>query len=328
MINRKRGLSIAIKILVSTGLLALLLVFRTSPAEIWSEIRGADPFWLSLSFSLHALGLLISAVRWRILITAQGDHAPLGFLIRSYLVGTFFNTLLPSRIGGDVVRIWDGSRISRTLVRSSAIILVERLTGIVMLLAFALGASLFRLDMARRTPVIWASLFLGAAGLATILLPLLPVTEKLLAGIPKTGRPGRAAGKLLELRQTILAYRDRRDALVRALFWAGLLQVNVILHFFLIGKALHLPIAFLDYFIFIPIVLLVQLIPVTINGLGLREGAYTEIFSLYGISAGAALSFSLIDVAFMLLVGLVGGVVYITRRRFSPPKELKPPDDA
>jgi len=325
MTNRRRGLSIAIKVLVSAGLLALLLLFRTSPAEIWREVRAANPVWLAVSFSLHALGLLISAIRWRILIAAQGDRAPMGYLIRSYLVGTFFNTLLPSRIGGDVVRIWDGSRLSRTLVRSSAIVLVERLTGIIVLLGFALGASLIRLDMARRTPVIWASLFLGLAGLAAVLTLFLPLTERFLRKIPRTGWAGSAAGKIIELRTTILAYRDRRDALAKAFFWALLLQINVVLHFILIGKALGISIAPLDYFIFIPIVLLIQLIPITINGLGLREGAYTEIFSFYGISAGAALSFSLIDLAFMLLVGLAGGAVYIARRRPGPTGKTEPP---
>ena len=325
MTNRRRGLSITIKVLVSAGLLALLLLFRTSPAEIWRELRAANPAWLAVSFSLHALGLLISAIRWRILISAQGDRAPMGYLIRSYLVGTFFNTLLPSRIGGDVVRIWDGSRLSRTLARSSAIVLVERLTGIIVLLGFALGASLARLDMARRIPVIRVSLFLGLAGLAAVLMLFLPLTGRLLRKIPRTGWAGSAAEKIIELRTTILAYRDRRDALAKAFFWALLLQINVVLHFILIGKALGISIATLDYFIFIPIVLLIQLIPITINGLGLREGAYTEIFSFYGISAGAALSFSLIDLAFMLLIGLAGGAVYIARRRPGPAGKTEPP---
>jgi len=70
----------------------------------------------------------------------------------------------------------------------------------------------------------------------------------------------------------------------------------------------------LDYFIFIPIVHLILLIPFTINGLGLREGTYMEIFKYYGISSAAAVSFSWIDLAFMLVVGIAGGIIYIFRK--------------
>jgi uncharacterized membrane protein YbhN (UPF0104 family) len=94
-----------------------------------------------------------------------------------------------------------------------------------------------------------------------------------------------------------------------------LLQLNVILYYFLIGLALHLNIQFIDYFIFIPIVLVIQIIPITINGLGLREGSYIEIFKFYGISPQAAVSFSLVDVGFNLVLGLIGGIIYVSRKK-------------
>lgn len=308
-------ISFLLKLFVSVSLLALLLIFRTSLSDIAAVLAEADPIWLAVSFSLHLLGLFISAVRWKILIMAQGDDVPLSFLAKSYLVGTFFNNFLPSRIGGDVVRIWDGSRYSRTVLKSSAIVLVERLTGILVLFVFASGAALIRLDMARTIPVIWVSLLLGLSGLSFILVFFTPLTEKILAFIPGRGPIIKIKQKISEFRAIIIFYKQRKTALMQAFFWAFCLQVNVILHFFLIGKALGLKIHLVDYFIFIPIVLLIQLIPITINGLGLREGAYIEIFQFYGITAGAAFAFALVDVAFMLLIGIIGGIIYVTRHR-------------
>lgn len=315
MKKRFNRLSFILKLLVSTALLALLLIFKTSFSAIAEVLKEADPFWLSVAFSLHLLGLMISAVRWKILIQAQGDDVPFGFLVKSYLVGTFFNNFLPSRIGGDVVRIWDGSRYSRTVLKSSAIVLVERLTGVVILFVFAAAAALLRLDMARTIPVIWISLLLGLSGLFLFFIFFTPLTEKILALIPNRGFIVKIKQKIFEFRAVIIFYKQRTIALVQAFFWAFCLQVNVILHFFLIGKALNLEIRLVDYFIFIPIVLLIQLIPITINGLGLREGAYIEIFQFYGIAAGAAFAFSLVDVAFMLLVGIIGGIIYVTRKK-------------
>jgi uncharacterized protein (TIRG00374 family) len=323
MAKRKNTLLLLLKLAVSLSILAIILTTQTSLREIGGVLRSVNPYWLVLAFSLHAVGLFASAFRWQILARAQGDEVPLGFLAKSYLVAQFFNNFLPTRFGGDIVRIWDGSRYSRSLVKSSAIVMVDRFSGVIVLFLMAVVASLFRLDMARQTPVIWVSLLLGLVGLALVAVFFLPVFARLFASLRLKGFLDRLRGKILLFRETILHYRTQKRAFLRATFWAVLLQLNVIVYYFLIGQALHLKIHFIDYFIFIPIVLVIQIIPITINGLGLREGSYIEIFKFYGISARAAVSFSLVDVAFNLVLGLVGGIIYVARRK--PP--LNPPVD-
>jgi hypothetical protein len=304
----------SLKLMVSLSILTLILIFKTSLKDVFDVLKNVNVFWLMVSFSLHGLGLLISAIRWQILVKAQGDRVPLSFLVKSYLVGNFFNTILPSRIGGDVVRIWDGSRYSKTVLKSSAIILVERLTGIIVLLLFAFVSAIFRLDMAQKIPVIWVSLVIGFSGLAVIFFFFTPFIEKIINKIPSKGFFKKIIQKVIEFRSTIIFYKTKKTALFKAFVWAFLLQANVILHFFLIGKALHLNIKFIDYLVFIPIVMIIQLIPITINGLGLREGAYIEIFEFYGIAPESAFSFALIDVAFMLIIGVIGAIIYVTRK--------------
>lgn len=315
MPKRKDLLIFALKFIFSFSIIAYLLIEIVPIKEILGVIEEADIFWLLLSFSLHSLGLLISAYRWQILIQAQGDHVPLGFLAKSYLVGTFFNNFLPTRFGGDIVRIWDGSRYSRSILKSSAIVLVERFTGIIILLAFAFAASLFRLDMAQKIPIIWISLVVGLLGLLLLISFFMPFAERFLGKIPDKGFLKKVKGKVFQFRNVVLVYKEKKRAFFKAIFWAFLLQLNVILHYFLVGKALHLNISFVDYFIFIPIILIILTIPVTIGGLGLREGVYIEIFKFYGIPAAAAFSFPLIaDVAFGLIIGIVGGIIYAIRK--------------
>ena len=304
-----------LKIVFSFSLIVLIVLKKASLRDIGDSLKEASLWWICLSFSLHSFGLLISAIRWQILIKAQGDQATLGYLAKSYLVGNFFNLSLPTRFGGDVVRVWDGSKSSKSLLKSTAIVLVERLTGIIVLLCFALGVSLFRLDMARELPVIWISLAVGLLGLAAILSFFLPFSARLIGLLPEKGTIGRIKHKVIEFREVVLVYRDKKTALFKALFWALLLQVNVILHYYFVGKALSLNIPFFDYFIFIPIVLLILTIPVTINGLGLREFLYISVFALYGIASSGAVSFSFIaDIAFALIIGIVGGIIYAFRR--------------
>jgi len=314
MPDRKKTYLFILKLVFSLSIIVYLLTRKAPIPKIIQDLSGVDLFWLVVAFSLHAFGLFASAYRWQILAQAQGDEVPLGYLAKSYLVGTFFNNFLPSRFGGDIVRIWDGSRYSRSLVKSSAIVLVERLTGIIVLFIFALVMSLFRLNMALRIPVIRISLLLGLLGLTTIAAFFLPVTKHLLIKLPEGGIAGKTKHKIIAFRDTILAYRAQKGPFLKATFWAFLLQLNVIVYYFLIGKSLHLNIVFTDYFIFIPLVLLIQAIPISINGLGLREGSYMEIFRYYGIPAHAAFAFSIVDVAFVLILGIAGGIIYITRK--------------
>ena len=310
---RRRLLTTLFKLVFSATILALLLIFKTPVRDIVRVLGTLQLPWLALAFSLHAVGYFVSAYRWQILAGALGDKIPLGFLIRSYLVGTFFNNFLPTSFGGDVVRIRDCSRYS-SLVKSSAIVVVERVTGIIVLFLFALIASFSRLDMARDIPVVWISLVLGLAGLSLAVLFLLPVTEDLILRLPekKLLRPLKKTA--LSFRETVLLYKDKKGAFLKAFAWAIILQANVVLYFFLIGRAFRLGIGFLDYFIFVPILLLVQTIPVTINGLGLREGSAIEIFKYYAIPSATAFSFSLIDVGFRLILGVIGGAIYVSRK--------------
>lgn len=305
-----------LKFIFSFSIIAYLLIKIVPINDFLKVLKGANVLWLLLSFSLHSLGLLISAYRWQILIQAQGDRVPLGFLAKSYLVGTFFNNFLPTRFGGDIVRIWDGSRYSRSVLKSSAIVLVERFTGIIVLLLFAFVASLSRLEMAKKIPIIWVSLLVGLLGLLFVLSFFMPFAKRILSKIPDKGYLKKIKAKVFEFRDVVLVYKEKKREFLKALFWAFLLQVNVILHYFLVGKALHLNISFIDYFIFIPIILIILIIPVTISGLGLREGIYIEIFKFYLIPAALAFSFPLIaDVAFGLIIGIIGGIIYVLRRK-------------
>ncbi len=314
MAGRNRLPMLLLRLVLSLSILAFILIRQTSLGEIGEVLRTVDWRWLALAFSLHAFGLFSSAYRWRILARAQGDDIPLGFLAKSYLVGQFFNNFLPTNFGGDIVRIWDGSRYSKSLVKSSAIVLVERFTGISVLFLMAVVGSLFRLEMAREIPVILAALLLGLLGFAGTAVFFTGFAARLLASLPLRGFPDKLRNKTLLFRETILHYKTQKGPFAWATFWAFLLQLNVVVYYYLIGRALHLNIQFIDYFVFIPLVLIILTIPITISGLGLREESYIEIFRFYGISAQAAVSFSLIGVAFNLIIGIVGGIIYVTRR--------------
>ncbi|MCP2605153.1 flippase-like domain-containing protein [Candidatus Aminicenantes bacterium AH-873-B07] len=310
----KRTLSTLFKFIVSAVIILYILIYRVSLREIFETLSSVSLFWLILSFSLHSFGLLISAWRWQVLMNAQEIEVPFRFLTQSYLVGAFFNQFLPTRFGGDMVRIYNGSRYTDSLLKSSAIILTERANGILILLLFAFLASIFRLELTEENPVIWISLLIGFSGMAFLLFLLSPFITKLINKIKGKGFLRKIKEKIIFFRDSILIYKKRKKELMEVTFLSILLQINVIVHYYFIGRALKIDIPFLDYFIIMPVVLLLISIPITISGWGVREGALIGIFQFYSYSPDFAVSFSLIDVAFNLIIGIIGGIVYWLRK--------------
>jgi uncharacterized protein (TIRG00374 family) len=297
-------------------MLYLVLVIAR-PREILVVIGAASLPLLLLAFALHAFGFLFSAKRWKLILDQQGADFSQRQLLRSLLVGSFFNLFLPTRFGGDVVRVSDTRRIESGVTGSLAVVVYERMSGIVALLAFALLSSLIKIRFVREMPLLYVSLLVSLSGIFLLFLAWKKVPRGFLAGLP-CRRPWlrRLLDKLDAFHGIILDFIRHRSLSRRVFFWAMLLQFNVVLHYFLIGQALGLQrIPLLDYFFAIPIMLFVLSFPVSINGLGVRDLFLVKLFTYYGYPAQFALAFSLLDLAFNVVLGIIGGLVYIFRKK-------------
>ena len=122
--------------------------------------------------------------------------------------------------------------------------------------------------------------------------------------------------KLNLVHAVIHDFLSRKHLLKRVMLWAILLQFNVVFHYYFIGRSLKATaIPFLDYFFIIPILLFILSIPVSINGIGIRDFVLIRFFQYYGYDASYAIGFSLLDVLFTLLLGILGGLIYILRKK-------------
>ena len=108
-------------------------------------------------------------------------------------------------------------------------------------------------------------------------------------------------------------FSGRRDLLVRAFGLSLLLQLNVIVHFIIVSRALGIDIPVLAMFTVIPLSIFVTMLPVSINGIGLREGVFVFFFSTYGIDAVEAIAFAWIALGFVMLQGVIGGILFAAR---------------
>lgn len=304
-----------LKLLVSAGLLAFFL----SRVEIDDFIRTFKSVSLSLlaaALAIYILSQGISAVRWLALARPLGIRTPLIDMARYYLIGMFFNLFAPSTVGGDVSRIYylvrDEEAAAKgravTTVHAAMSVLMDRAIGMVVLVWIgAAGLVLFPEygvpAAVRQVTLLFAfALLLGAL--------LTPVLRRLL---PEDGHP-----LAVKLRLAFRSYRLHPGALAVAILLS--LVVHLIqagLHV-VMGRALGIDLPFSFCLIVYPLVGTFAAIPISVSGLGLREGGYIFLLAAIGVGKEAGIAFGLLLFLIVALSSLLGGVVFLLHKGAKP----------
>lgn len=312
----KRRLLFGIKLVVSAVLLAWILR-RADPSEVLSAATEVSIPLLLVAYVFNFVGVLITSARWRGLLAAQDVEAPPGFLLKSVLVGMFFNNFLPSTVGGDAMRAYDSYRFAKR-GRAATSVVVDRLLGLLVLTLFVLVSFPFAPEISDQVPglglwiVAGASILIGVAW-SVFFTQLYDVLGRMLGKLP--AGLGRVAGKVLG---SFATYRGKRAALARAFGWSLLLQANVVIHYIFIARALGLGVPAHHFFLIVPLALYIMMVPVTVNGIGLRETVFALFFAAYGIGNATAVAYAWFAYLGTVMLGLTGGVVYALRR-VNPP---------
>ena len=294
-----------LKIGISVGLLTWVLP-RIGLAEIWHEIQAVHLGWLGSAFALCVLGTAIRAYRWQALLVGLGLRVPIGRLIKLYFVGTFFNTFLPSGFGGDVVRVIELAQDSRRAHEATGTVLVDRLTGILVLLAMALLALPFSLNLI--SPALAAGIAVLAMGglVGGWLLFQQQLLGRIIGFIP-TGLPFGIRSQVEKLYAAICG--PGAKAIRQALGISLAFNVLLIFSNYSIALSVGVDVSLGYFFLFVPPTSLALMVP-TVGGLGAREWAYTELWPQVGVSAAEAGAMSLLNYAVNAATGVIGGVIY------------------
>ena len=154
----------ATKVVVSAGLLYWVLS-RSNLGEVLAAAGSAHVGLLLFAYSLHLVGLYLSATRWKGLLRAQSIEASTVFLMKSFLVGSFFNQFLPSTVGGDASRAYDSYRLGNKKASAMTSVVVDRLLGLLALMTFAVMALPFSHQITNRIPLLPLWVGVGAAGI-------------------------------------------------------------------------------------------------------------------------------------------------------------------
>ncbi|MFQ5688800.1 MAG: lysylphosphatidylglycerol synthase transmembrane domain-containing protein [Gemmatimonadota bacterium] len=309
----RRALLATAKALISAALIYWLLR-DTSLAEVATALRSARPGLLVAALAIYTLRYAVGAIRWRVMLGPAGTRASLPFLFRSNLVAVFFSNFLPSIIGGEAVRIYDTWRLGTTKGTAVAVIALDRFIGLAALVLFVLAGLGLSGGLVSAIAIAHLNWWLGlgsAAMLGVLWAVFKPPTSPRARALFRLPLLNRIADRL---REPAGIYRGRSGALLKALALSVLIQGIVILHYVVLGAALGLPVPPGAYFLIVPVAVFLMMLPISINGIGIRENAFVFFFGFYGVSRADAVAFAWLAYGVVVLLGLAGGTILGFRR--------------
>lgn len=319
--DSRRVVSTCLRIGVSVGMLGVL--FARTPSFAWGDLfptwNMGTALWLAAAALLTLGGMIVSALRWQQVLAALDVRADLARLVRHNLAGHFVSNVLPTTIGGDVLRVSRLSRDTGESPRPFASVVLERLTGWLVLPAltivgFVVNPGLRHLGGATRV----------ALGLAV-------GTLLLLAGVLVAAASSRIGGRFASRpgwRRFVAAIHlgvarlwKHPAAVVHVLLAGFAYQLILVLAAVAAAQALGLrPAGLTALLAFFPAVLIAQVLPISMAGLGVRETAFVLFLAPLGVAAHEAIALGLLLYLLNMAVSLLGAPAFATggRKRSGP----------
>jgi glycosyltransferase 2 family protein len=296
------------------------LAWTKGPQDLWRTLSLIHPAALVGSLLLVGLALFLCVMRWRIVLEAQGLHLPLGRATRISFVAQFFNSFLLGSTGGDLIKAYYAARETHhKKTEAVTTVFVDRLVGLWAMLLFAGVMMIPNYAMLRTSHDIGvpALFILAMFGGVSVVLWLafwggvstrFPRARVYLRRLPK--------GELLERAvDSCRQFGQQKDFLYKTVALSLLVNVIFVVQIIVLGGGLDLTIRPLPLFVIVPVIFCISALPITPNGLGVRENLYVLMLAAILVPKTAALSVSLIASAQGLFWSLVGGLIYMGVRQ-------------
>ena len=313
----------ALRVLVAVALTTFFLL-KAQPARVAEALAGADVAWIAMAVGLVFIDRALMAHRWIALLVAlaPGSRPPLSEVLRIFFVSTFIGSFMPS-VAGDAYRAYSLSRLHVRGAEAAASVFVDRMLGV---LSIVIGGAISALALGRQAFERATLIALGAGTAASAIAAaaifserMAAATQAVVARVPNT-RVRRVGAGLVD---AVRRYTHHHGALASVLLTSMAVQVLRVLQAWCLGRALGIPAPLVVYFIAIPVILLVMLLPVTINGLGTGQMAFEVLFGRVGVEAPEAFALSILFIALGFVGNLPGGLLYALGPR-RPAEQITP----
>lgn len=308
-----RGLRIGLQLGISGGLIAYL-VWKIDIGQTADYIASSNPVYVAAAAAIYTLTLLPMAWRWHVLLSSKGIHEPFGWLTKLYFIGYAASQVLPTGVGGDAVRIVEHARRRPGRKGEAAgAVLMERIigsAGIVLVVAVGLAFAVGRYD--NISGLVWAEV---ACLVVLLAFGLILFSRRANAFLQEHVFPrgGRLHRGLRAVWTALHGYRWKTRALLLALVVTVGVQFVRMFAIWLCGEAVGVDVSPLVYVILGPLLFLVTMIPVTVNGLGVRESFFVFFLGRFDVPADAAFAAGFLFFAVTIAAALPGGLILAWR---------------
>jgi hypothetical protein len=312
----------ALKALIGLGLLGAL-IWKIDWRATLGVLKNITLGWVLILLLISFVLIFISCVKWKLFLSVRAVQASLWRLHELYLIGYFFNNFAPSNVGGDVVRGYILGEQIRSQSNSFGTVFLERFTGFVALIGMAVVAAAIRPELLVNR--VLAAVLAGMA-MGLVLVLVLVVSRRAQDQVNRwLGRVPRkwSVDKLRRFLEVVFYFRSHRGVLLKALALSVMFHVFTIVNTQASCWALGLDADFIDLAVVVPVVLSISAIPISMNALGIMEGAFVFFLALAGLGAAEALSVALVLRAKNLLLALLGGLLFLRWGGKRIPSEIR-----
>lgn len=292
--RRKRIFNFIIQLVVSIILITLLLRW-VNIGDMISLFKNINIYYFILLLALVTLDRIFMAYKWHLLLKIKDTSISLVSAIRTYYIGTFIGSFLPTTVGGDIVRVLKLHSEKRKGTDVLSSVILERMLGFIASAVLAPIAALFLISFFKLN----IGRFLGIAGVLLflfIILMLIPFNEAIFRKIDKNEKLSRnfLFNKFRNLYLSYAKYKNNKNILILFLALSILEQLVPVIGNYLAGRALNLSIPFVYFLLIVPLVQLISRIPISFEGFGVNEGLLVYFFSLLGLSKTGAFTIGLL----------------------------------
>ncbi|MFM8497081.1 MAG: lysylphosphatidylglycerol synthase transmembrane domain-containing protein [Planctomycetia bacterium] len=298
--------SLTLRLAMTAGLMALALRGVEWPKliELFSRI---DWRWWTAGFAVGLTVQVIAAVRWALLARPIGFPFSLGLFIWRFFEGAFFSLCLPTSIGGDVVKAYRLADSTHGRLLAGCTVLADRLAGLAALGVLA-GAAVIGKEWSLST---LATIGVGAAMLAVVLACFwlgVGSLDRLLALFPEPHAARQFIARLLP-------YQMQPSLMTRAVAWSLVVQMGGAITVALVARGLGVTLPLSVWFAVVPLVALAMVLPISIGGVGVREGGLAFLLAPAGVAPERAVAIGLLWFLTTIGGGLIGGLLFLLDRR-------------
>jgi uncharacterized protein (TIRG00374 family) len=298
-------------------ILLIVLFHFISLEQVAEQVRNASLWPLALILVSVGMQNVTSALKVHVLVSASGSRISFWRVLRAYYIGYFFNNFLPSSVGGDVMKVREMTCDGVPLRHAAASVVMERGTGVayVFLLGGVIGVAFSGfLATLKLETLRWLFIALGAG---TIVAPLVlyPIWMSVFDPLLRRRRDRALIRPLYAFIESFYVFRDRPLVVAQAMAIGAVFYGFIALDIALAAHALGARVSFAEATGIVPPRTLPELLPISVGGLGLREGALTHCLNCVGLTPAGAFAAALLIRFCNWVHSAIGGIVYAVSGR-------------